>query len=294
MLMHPNIDPVAFSVGPISVHWYGIMYLLAFATAWWLAMQRAKRPDSPLKPKQVEDLIVYGALGVVLGGRFGYVFFYNFETWLQDPLWLFRVWEGGMSFHGGLLGVVVANVLYCRRIGIKFPELMDFVAVIVAPGLGFGRLGNFIGQELWGRETDVAWGVVFPKDPEALVRHPSQLYQAFLEGLVLFIIIYWFARKPRPRLAISALFVMVYGAFRFGVEFVREPDAHIQELVFGWMTRGQLLTIPMVLIGLGVFIWAYTKTFGPVPEPAAKTKAESKQKSSSKKKHKNKKSTKKH
>lgn len=265
MLMHPNIDPVAFSVGPISVHWYGIMYLLAFATAWWLALQRAKRPDSPLAPKQIEDLIVYGALGVVLGGRFGYVFFYNFETWLQDPLWLFRIWEGGMSFHGGLLGVVVANVIYCRRIGIKFPELMDFVAVIVAPGLGFGRLGNFIGQELWGRPTDVAWGMVFQKDPEALVRHPSQLYQAFLEGIVLFAIVYWFARKPRPRLAISALFVMVYGICRFGVEFVREPDAHIQELIFGWMTRGQLLTIPMILIGLGVFIWAYTRGFGVAP-----------------------------
>lgn len=278
MLMHPNIDPVAFSVGPISVHWYGIMYLLAFATAWWLALQRAKRPDSPLAPKQIEDLIVYGALGVVLGGRFGYVFFYNFETWLQDPLWLFRIWEGGMSFHGGLLGVVVANVIYCRRIGIKFPELMDFVAVIVAPGLGFGRLGNFIGQELWGRPTDVAWGMVFQKDPEALVRHPSQLYQAFLEGVVLFVIVYWFARKPRPRLAISALFVTVYGICRFGVEFVREPDAHIQELIFGWMTRGQLLTIPMILIGLGVFIWAYTKGFGVAPVP--------KRSNSSKKEHK--------
>jgi len=272
MLMHPNIDPVAFSVGPVSVHWYGIMYLLAFATAWWLALQRAKRPDSPLAPKQIEDLIVYGALGVVLGGRFGYVFFYNFETWLQDPLWLFRVWEGGMSFHGGLLGVVVANIIYCRRVGIKFPELMDFVAVIVAPGLGFGRLGNFIGQELWGRQTDVAWGMVFPKDIEALVRHPSQLYQAFLEGVVLFAIVYWFARKPRPRLAISALFVMVYGVCRFGVEFFREPDSHLQDLAFGWMTRGQLLTIPMILIGLGVFIWAYTKTFGAAPESKKSSK----------------------
>lgn len=268
MLMHPNIDPVAFSVGPVSVHWYGIMYLLAFATAWFLAMRRTKRPDSPLTPKQVEDLIFYGALGVVLGGRIGYVFFYNFETFLADPLWLFQVWEGGMSFHGGLLGVVASNILYCRKIGIKFPELMDFVAVIVAPGLGFGRLGNFIGQELWGRPTDVAWGMVFPKDPEALVRHPSQLYQAFLEGIVLFAIVYWFARKPRPRLAISALFVIFYGIFRFMVEFVREPDAHIPDLIFGWMTRGQLLTLPMIAIGLGVFIWAYTKGFGAQPAVA--------------------------
>lgn len=273
MLMHPNIDPVAFSIGPLSVHWYGIMYLLAFATAWWLALQRAKRPDSPLKAKEVEDLIVYGALGVVLGGRIGYVFFYNFGAWLQDPLMLFRVWEGGMSFHGGLLGVVIANVLYCRRIGLKFPELMDFVAVIVAPGLGFGRIGNFIGQELWGRETDVAWGMVFQQDPERLVRHPSQLYQAFLEGIVLFLIVYWFARKPRPRLAISALFVLLYGSFRFMVEFVRQPDAHIQELVFGWMTRGQMLSLPMILVGIGVLIWAYKLGFGVVPQRVEKAES---------------------
>ena len=261
MLMHPNIHPVAFSIGPVSVHWYGIMYLLAFATAWWLALQRTQRADSLVHAKQVEDLIVYGALGVVLGGRIGYVMFYNFETWLQDPLWLFRVWEGGMSFHGGLLGVVAATLIYCRRIGVCFYDLMDFVAVIVPPGLGFGRLGNFIGQELWGRVTDASWGMVFPKDPEKLVRHPSQLYQAFLEGVVLFIIVYWFARKTRPRLAISAVFMICYGTFRFGVEFVREPDAHIPELLFGWMTRGQLLSIPLILGGIGVLVWAYTKGF---------------------------------
>jgi phosphatidylglycerol:prolipoprotein diacylglycerol transferase len=264
MLLHPNIDPVAFSLGPIHVHWYGIMYLLAFATAWWLALQRARRPDSPLLTSQVEDLIVYGALGVVLGGRIGYVMLYNFGTWLQDPLWLFRVWEGGMSFHGGLLGVIVSTLVYCRRLGIAFYDLIDFVAVIVAPGLGFGRLGNFIGQELWGRATDLPWGMIFPKDPEHLVRHPSQLYQAFLEGLVLFTIVYWFARKPRPRLAISAVFLMFYGLFRFCVEFVREPDAHIPELIFGWMTRGQLLTLPMIVGGIGILMWAYTKGFGSV------------------------------
>ena len=266
MLMHPDIDPVAFAIGPISVHWYGIMYLMAFGTAWWIALTRAKQPHSSIAPKYVEDLIVYGALGVILGGRIGYVFFYNFETWLQDPLWLFRVWEGGMSFHGGLLGVVVAVVVYCRRIGVSFYDLMDFVAVIVAPGLGFGRLGNFIGQELWGRATEAPWGMVFPNDPEALTRHPSQLYQAFLEGVVLFAIIYWFAQRPRPRLAISALFVLCYGIFRFCVEFVREPDTHIPELLFGWMTRGQLLSLPMIAVGIGVLVWAYTRGFG---QPAA-------------------------
>ena len=262
MLMHPNFDPVAFSVGPISVHWYGIMYLMAFATAWWIALSRAKQAHSLIDSKYIEDLIVYGALGVILGGRFGYVIFYNFETWVQDPLWLFRVWEGGMSFHGGLLGVVLAVVIYCKRIGVAFYDLMDFVAVIVPPGLGFGRLGNFIGQELWGRASDVPWGIVFPKDPEALTRHPSQLYQAFLEGFVLFIILYWFSRRPRPKLAVSAIFVLFYGIFRFFIEFFREPDAHIPELIFGWMTRGQLLSIPMIAVGIGVLIWAYTKGFG--------------------------------
>ncbi len=265
MLNHPDIDPVAVSIGPLSVHWYGLMYLFAFASAWALAMHRSKRADSPLNAKQVEDLIVYGALGVVLGGRFGYVMFYNFGTWLEDPLWLFRVWEGGMSFHGGLVGVIVAIIFYGRKIGVKFPELIDFTIVLVPAGLGFGRIGNFIGQELWGRASDVPWAMVFPKDPLGLARHPSQLYQAFLEGLVLFAIIYWFSRKPRPRLAVSALFLIFYGIFRFGVEFVREPDAHIPELIFGWMTRGQLLTIPMIIAGVGIFIWAYKKGFGETP-----------------------------
>ena len=262
MLIHPNIDPVAVSIGPLSVHWYGIMYLLGFAAAWWLALQRAKRPDIPLQPQQVEDLVVYGALGVVLGGRIGYILFYNMDSWLQDPLLIFRVWEGGMSFHGGLLGVIASTLFYCHRIGMSFYDLMDFVAVSVPPGLGFGRIGNFIGQELWGRATDVSWGMVFPKDAERLVRHPSQLYQAFLEGLVLFCIVYWFVRKSRPRLAVSGVFLIFYGLFRFIVEFVREPDAHIPDLIFGWMTRGQLLSLPMIVGGLGILIWAYTKGFG--------------------------------
>lgn len=273
MLNHPDIDPIAVSIGPLSVHWYGLMYLFAFASAWALAIRRSKRVDSPLNTKQVEDLIVYGALGVVLGGRFGYVMFYNFGAWLEDPLWLFRVWEGGMSFHGGLVGVWLAIVFYGRKIGVKFPELIDFTIVLVPAGLGFGRIGNFIGQELWGRASDVPWAMVFPKDPLGLARHPSQLYQAFLEGLVLFIIIYWFSAKPRPRLAVSALFLICYGVFRFGVEFVREPDAHIPDLLFGWMTRGQLLTLPMIIAGVGIFVWAYTKGFGEAPSVGAKGKS---------------------
>lgn len=272
MIMHPNFDPVAFAIGPISVHWYGIMYLCAFATGWWIAIQLSKRPHSPLLKSQVEDLVVYLALGVVIGGRLGYVLFYKFDNWVEDPLWVFKVWEGGMSFHGGLLGVIAAVIFYGRKIGVSFYDLIDFAAVCFPTGLGFGRLGNFIGQELWGRETDVPWGMVFQKDPEQLVRHPSQLYQACLEGLVLFIIVYWFARKSRPRLAVSAVFLIFYGCFRFAVEFVREPDTHLRdELLFDWMTRGQMLSVPMVVGGLALLIFAYTKGFG---QPVSATERE--------------------
>jgi phosphatidylglycerol:prolipoprotein diacylglycerol transferase len=257
MLTYPSIDPVAFTIGPLTVHWYGIMYLLAFATAWTLAVRRTRQPWSPIKASQVEDLIVYGALGVVIGGRLGYAFFYNFDAWMHDPLWVFRIWEGGMAFHGGLLGVILSIYYYCRRIQVSFFATLDFITPLVPLGLGFGRLGNFIGQELWGRATDVSWGMVFPRDPEQLVRHPSQLYQACLEGLVLFLIVFWFSRKPRPRLATGAVFILFYGIFRFVVEFVRQPDAHIQTMVFGWMTRGQILSIPMVLVGVGVLVYVY-------------------------------------
>lgn len=259
MLEYPQIDPVAFSLGPVEVHWYGIMYLCAFAAAWLLALYRARQPHSPVRPGQVEDMIFWGALGVVLGGRCGYVLFYNSGEFANDPLMLFRVWEGGMSFHGGLLGVIVAMWLYARRIDRRFIDIMDFVAPLAPLGLGFGRLGNFIGQELWGRATDpdAPWAMVFPRDPDALPRHPSQLYQAFLEGLVLFVIVFWFSRKPRPRAAVSGLFLLCYGLFRFTVEFVRTPDAHIGFDLFGWMTRGQVLSAPMVALGLILLGWAY-------------------------------------
>lgn len=259
MIDYPKLDPVAISVGPLEVHWYGIMYLFAFSAAWLLAWKRAQKPASVISKSQVEDLIMFGALGVVLGGRIGYVLFYHFDQWLHDPLWLFRIWEGGMSFHGGLLGVMLAIFIYSKRIKVSWFATMDFVAPLVPLGLGFGRLGNFIGQELWGRVTDLPWGMVFPNDPEQLARHPSQLYQAFLEGLVLFAILFWFSQKPRPRLAVSGLFLILYGIFRFGVEFVRQPDSHITTLVFGWMTRGQLLTIPMIVGGIGLVAWAYYK-----------------------------------
>lgn len=260
MLQYPDIDPVAFSLGSFKVHWYGIMYLFAFVSAWLVAMYRAKQPGALINKAQVENLITYGAFGVILGGRFGYVVFYNFDYWLTDPLWLFRVWEGGMSFHGGLLGVIVAMMIYAKRIDRSFIGLMDFVAPMVPLGLGFGRLGNFIGQELWGRVTDVPWAIVFPKamDPEGVGRHPSQLYQACLEGLLLFIIVFWFSAKPRPRGAISGIFLIAYGTFRFATEFVREPDKGVA--LVGWITRGQLLCLPMFAVGLGLLIYAYVVT----------------------------------
>jgi len=270
MLSYPTLDPIALSLGPfeiagrvlgpLQVHWYGIMYLLGFSAAWWLAMRRSRQSSSVAQSDQVEDLIIYSAMGVILGGRFGYVLFYHFERFLADPLWLLRVWEGGMSFHGGLLGVAVALFLYSRKLKQPFWALTDFVIPLVPLGLGLGRLGNFIGQELWGRATDVSWAMVFPRDPEQLARHPSQLYQAFLEGVVLFAVVLWFSAKPRPRMAVTGLFVALYGCFRFIVEFFREPDSHIGFDWLGWMTRGQMLSVPMIVGGLLLLAWAYRQS----------------------------------
>ena len=270
MLQYPDFNPVALSLGPLNVHWYGVMYLCAFVSAWFIGAHRAKAEGSVIKPAQIENLITYGAMGVILGGRFGYVIFYNFDYWMRDPLWLFRIWEGGMSFHGGLLGVIVAMVVYANRIHKPFIAVMDFVAPLVPLGLGFGRLGNFIGQELWGRVTDVPWAIVFPKamDPEGVARHPSQLYQAGLEGLLLFIVVFWYSRKSRPLGAVSGLFLVGCSTFRFGVEFVREPDQGIGFDFLGWMTRGQLLSIPMFALGVSLLIYAYLSASGkPVVAP---------------------------
>ncbi|WP_444937897.1 prolipoprotein diacylglyceryl transferase [Microbulbifer sp. JMSA002] len=268
MLTYPEINPVAIAIGPLNVHWYGLMYLFGFVAAWWLALRRSTRAWSPVIKSEVEDLILYCAIGVVVGGRLGYMFFYNLPQLMENPLSLFKVWEGGMSFHGGLVGVMLATVIYARKIGSTFPALIDFVAPLVPIGLGLGRLGNFIGQELWGRPTEGPWGMVFPKDPELLARHPSQLYQAFLEGLVLFAVLWWFSSKPRPRLAVGGMFVLLYGIFRFLVEFVREPDGHIGFDLFGWMTRGQLLSLPMIIAGIALLVWSYRTQ--PLPEGRGK------------------------
>jgi phosphatidylglycerol:prolipoprotein diacylglycerol transferase len=257
MLPYPEIDPVALSLGPLKIHWYGLTYLAGLAFAWWYAIRCTRRAWSPLNREQVDDLIFYSALGVVLGGRIGYTLFYGTEKLLEDPLWAFRVWEGGMSFHGGFLGVLFAMYLFGRRHKIAFWPLMDFVAPLVPVGLGLGRLGNFIGQELWGRPTDVHWAMVFPADPLQLARHPSQLYQFALEGVLMFTVLAWFAAQPRPTRAVSGVFSLTYGVVRFFVEFFREPDEHITYLALGWMTRGQMLSLPMIVLGVYLIATAY-------------------------------------
>jgi len=259
MLQHPQIDPVALSLGRLKVHWYGLTYLVGFLAGWWLGKLRARKPWSPITEVQMGDLLFYLALGVILGGRFGYVVFYNFDVFLADPLWLLRVWEGGMAFHGGLLGVIFAMWWYGRKIDRGFWQLADFVAPLVPVGLGAGRIGNFINGELWGKPTDAAWGMVFRTAPDSLARHPSQLYQFALEGVVLFVILWWFSARPRPRMAVSGLFLAVYGAFRFMVEFVRQPDPQLGYLAFDWLTMGQVLSLPMVLAGATLMFIAYRR-----------------------------------
>ena len=256
---HPFIDPVALSIGPIAMHWYGLMYLFGFAAFWLLGWVRSRKPDALINVDQLTDLLFFGVAGVILGGRIGYVLFYQPGSLLQDPLLLVRLWEGGMSFHGGLLGVIVACVFFARSRQIPFLKLTDFVAPLIPLGLGFGRIGNWINGELWGRPTDLPWAMIFPM-VDQLPRHPSQLYQASLEGLVLFILLWWFSARPRPIGAVSGVFLLAYGLFRFVVEFVREPDLHLGYLALGWLTMGQLLSLPMMLAGGLLLYTAYRRS----------------------------------
>ncbi|ROT96238.1 prolipoprotein diacylglyceryl transferase [Marinobacter sp. R17] len=257
MLRYPQIDPIAVSIGPLKIHWYGLTYLVGFVMGWWLGRIRTRKPWSPINEEQMGDLLFYIALGVVLGGRFGYVIFYNFDTFLADPLWLFRVWEGGMSFHGGLIGVMLAMWWFGRKVNCGFFAIADFVAPLVPIGLGAGRIGNFINGELWGRPTDVPWAMVFPTAPDALPRHPSQLYEFAMEGVLLFIILWVFSSKQRPRMAVSGLFLVGYACFRILAEFFRQPDAQLGFLAFDWVTMGQILSLPMLLAGIVLMVWAY-------------------------------------
>lgn len=250
MLTFPRIDPVALSLGPLQFRWYGLMYMIGFVGGWLLGRWRASRPGSGWMTSEMDDIIGYLMLGVILGGRLGYVVFYEPMAYLADPVQIVQIWKGGMSFHGGLLGVLVCFWLFARKTGRHFLDVSDFIAPLVPVGLAAGRLGNFINGELWGRVTDVPWAMIFPGwEAGPYPRHPSQLYEFALEGVVLFIACWWFSAKPRPRGAVSGLFALGYGTFRFIVEFFREPDAQLGYLV-GGLTMGQMLSLPLVLIGL--------------------------------------------
>ena len=248
MLVYPEIDPVAFAIGPVKVHWYGLMYVVGFVVGWWLARLRAAEPGSTWKPVDVDDVIFFAAVGVIVGGRLGWILVYGFEALREDPLAIIRVWEGGMSFHGGLAGVMAAVALFAYRRGRRVADVFDFMAPLPAVGLFAGRIGNFINGELWGKATDLPWGMRVADE----VLHPSQLYEAALEGIVLFAILWWFTSRPRPRLAPAGLFLTLYAIFRIGVEFVRVPDQHIGYLAFDWLTMGQLLSLPVLAAGLAM------------------------------------------
>jgi phosphatidylglycerol---prolipoprotein diacylglyceryl transferase len=254
MIYSPDIDPVALAIGPLKVHWYGLGYLGAFLMALWLGKRRARRGFFEIQETQIEDFVFYAAIGIMLGGRIGYVLFYHFGYFLENPLWLFKINEGGMSWHGGAIGFLIGIFLYSRKIGANYGSLMD-LAVSTSPfGIGLVRVANFVNQELWGRATDAPWGMIFTRDPLQIARHPSQLYEAFLEGLVLFFVTQYLCRTKQPPYRISGIFMILYGIFRFGVEFFREPDHHIGLEWFGWMTRGQELTVPVIM--LGIFLYA--------------------------------------
>jgi phosphatidylglycerol:prolipoprotein diacylglycerol transferase len=258
MIINP-INPVALDFGAVQIHWYGVMYLLAFIASYLLAISRIQQFGLP--KKAVEDMIFYGALGVVLGWRIGYVLFYNFAYFIENPLAIIYLHQGGMSFHGGFLGVLVAMYVFNKKYHKSFFQTMDFVAPLVPLGLMFGRIGNFINNELWGAETTSSFGIGIQTIQnhlgEVIIRHPSQLYEAFLEGLVLFIILWVFSRKHRPLQSVSALFLIFYGVFRFMVEFVRTPDAHLGYLAFDWLTMGQVLSAPMIVYGCYLLYSAY-------------------------------------
>ncbi len=257
MFIHPLFNPVALELGPVAVRWYGLMYLAAFVAGLMLGRHRIRtRPEMGWTLKDMDDLLFYAVLGVVLGGRLGYVLFYKFADYIADPIRIFYVWEGGMSFHGGFLGVIAAMAIFALRRHLSWLAVTDFIAPLIPAGLGFGRIGNFINAELWGRPTDVSWAVVFP-NVDDLPRHPSQLYEFALEGVVLFLLLWIFSARRRPLGAVSGLFLIGYGTLRFLVEFTREPDSFLGVLAMG-MSMGQWLSLPMALAGVAMMVWAYT------------------------------------
>lgn len=260
MIVHPKIDPIIVSIGPFDLRWYGLMYLVGFLFALWWGNRQCKMPHYQAQgwnEKVFSDLLFWGFMGVIVGGRVGYVLFYQFPAFAANPLYLFDISSGGMSFHGGLLGVILVLWIYARKLGLSLLQVGDFIAPIVPVGLGAGRIGNFINGELWGRTTEVPWGMVFA-NAGPLARHPSQLYQAALEGLLLFIILAVYSRQPRPVGSIGGLFMIGYGSARFVVEYFREPDAHLGTLALG-LSMGQWLSIPMIALGVGLLVHAYRR-----------------------------------
>jgi len=249
MLLYPRFDPIMFSIGPLHFRWYGMMYVFGVVSGWLLGRWRAARPWTALTPRQMDDFISWAVVGVVLGGRIGYVLFYNLSYYAQNPLEIFAVWQGGMSFHGGMIGVILAAWFFARHNGLSMMQVTDFVAPLVPPGLFFGRIGNFINAELWGRRTQLDWGMIFPGS-DGLPRHPSQLYEAGLEGIALFILLWFYSARPRPTGCVSGLFLIGYGSFRFLVEFAREPDAQLGFVALHWMSMGQVLCLPMIALGV--------------------------------------------
>jgi len=258
MIAYPAIDPVAFHIGSWPVYWYGIMYLLAFLFGWGILSLRIHYSPKPLlTQEQAADVVFYIAMGVILGGRLGYMFFYDWPVLWQDPWAVLRIWKGGMSFHGGLIGVALGLCWFARRNHCSLIDLGDLVAPAFPIGLGLGRIGNFINGELWGRASSVPWAMVFP-NAGPLPRHPSQIYEFFLEGIVLFLILWFYSSRPRPRGAVSGMFLLCYGIFRFLVEFFREPDVQVG-YIMGGVTEGQLLSLPLILFGIVLLKWAYRK-----------------------------------
>lgn len=255
MWHYPRIDPVLVHIGPLSIHWYAISYLVGISLVWWVLTRRARADDIAWNEEQLSDLLFYLVLGVIVGGRLGYMLFYDMPDLLANPLSLFKVWEGGMSFHGGMLGVFAGMFVYARRNGRAFFDVSDYIAPGIPLALGCGRLGNFANTELPGRITDVPWAVIFPG--EAVGRHPSSLYQALLEGPFLFTVMWLFSAKPRPRMAVSGLFLIGYGSLRVFSEFFRQPDPQLGFIAFGWLTMGQLLSVPMILFGIAFLVYSY-------------------------------------
>ena len=263
MLNYPDIDPIAIDLGVLQIRWYGISYVVGILLSWWLLNRRvSKQPSQGWNQEQVSDLIFYGTIGIILGGRLGSVLFYNLPYYLSHPLDILKVWQGGMSFHGGFLGVLVAAIIFSRKTEHSFFKITDFLVPVVPVGLLFGRLANFINGELWGAPSNLPWAMIFP-DVRAggIPRHPSQLYEALLEGVLLFIILWFFSDKIRPKMAVTGAFLLGYGVFRSLVEFVREPDFHIGYLAGEWLTMGHVLTLPMIVFGVILLLIAYGKDY---------------------------------